>query len=296
MSSQSPSDNKGSRNVLWPPPSPDKSQEWQQQHQHYGQPYGQQASQRLKLTPEEMAVLQSCSKESFWYRCVPLAFGAIVATQTLVNRGILKPHPRYGALFKNMAAGLVAYFAGKISYQGECRRKIMMLENSPLAESMRKGKRGRELFQEMAMLPSSGSGGDSSMAPAAPGTDSYNPQNRDAASHMDMDTDSRKYTELNDSLRPTLDSAEKRKRVDSKNQSFTNYSDLRMQNRMDYERKMAASSGPGSQTRPPSTAPYGERPPLPPPPPSSDMYSGPSLRPSSDPPGTRHNKYGDVIE
>ena len=47
------------------------------------------------------------------------------------------------------AVGLIAYFVGKLSYQGECRKKIMMLENSPLAEAMRKGKRGRDLFQEM---------------------------------------------------------------------------------------------------------------------------------------------------
>ena len=51
--------------------------------------------------------------------------------------------------FKISAAGMVAYFFGKLSYQGECRRKIMMLENSPLADAMKKGKRGRDLFQEM---------------------------------------------------------------------------------------------------------------------------------------------------
>lgn len=46
-------------------------------------------------------------------------------------------------------AGLAAYVLGKVSYQGECRKKIMALENSPLAEAMKKGRRGRELITDM---------------------------------------------------------------------------------------------------------------------------------------------------
>jgi len=291
-------DSQGSRNVIWPPPAADKSQEWQQQHQHYGQSYGQQQSQtKLKLTPEEMAVLKSCSRDSFWFRCVPLAFGAIVATQTLTNRGILKPHPRFGSLFKNMAAGLIAYFVGKVSYQGECRRKIMMLENSPLADAMRKGKRGRELFQEMAILSPNVSGDSSPSA-----SDPRNPKitgESSGSSHLDIDTDSTKYTELDDGQRPTLDSTERKPRQDSLSQSYTNYADLRTQNRMEYERKVTSNSAPSSQTRPSNI--YSERP-LPPPPPSSDMYSsglgmGSSKERSNEPlKAPRRNKYGDLID
>lgn len=46
-------------------------------------------------------------------------------------------------------AVLVAYVIGKVSYQGACREKIMRLENSPLAEAMRKGKRGTGLLQDL---------------------------------------------------------------------------------------------------------------------------------------------------
>ena len=46
-------------------------------------------------------------------------------------------------------AGLAAYLLGKVSYQGVCRDKILSLEDSPLADAMRKGKRGMELFPEV---------------------------------------------------------------------------------------------------------------------------------------------------
>jgi len=44
---------------------------------------------------------------------------------------------------------LIAYVVGKISYQGACREKIMRLENSPLAEAMKTGKRGTGLLQDL---------------------------------------------------------------------------------------------------------------------------------------------------
>ena len=47
-------------------------------------------------------------------------------------------------------AALLAYLVGKISYQGTCREKILRLQNSPLAEAMRKGKRGTGLLQDMS--------------------------------------------------------------------------------------------------------------------------------------------------
>ena len=37
-------------------------------------------------------------------------------------------------------AGFCAFVIGKMSYQSECRKKILLLENSPLADSLRKGR------------------------------------------------------------------------------------------------------------------------------------------------------------
>lgn len=48
-----------------------------------------------------------------------------------------------------IGAGLAAFLIGKMSYQGRCREKILQLENSGLAEAIRKGKRGVELMKDM---------------------------------------------------------------------------------------------------------------------------------------------------
>merc|ERR1712050_5877 len=64
----------------------------------------------------------------------------MTAAQAGVSRGILKGHPRFGGLFKNLADGFVGYLVGKVSYQGKCREKLMELENSPLADAMRRAR------------------------------------------------------------------------------------------------------------------------------------------------------------
>lgn len=54
---------------------------------------------------------------------------------------------------KNVAcfsgAILVGYVLGKVSYQGECKRKILELPNSRLADHIRQGKSGTTLMREM---------------------------------------------------------------------------------------------------------------------------------------------------
>ena len=47
---------------------------------------------------------------------------------------------------------MAAFLLGKMSYQGRCREKILALENSALAESMRKGKRGVEFMRDMYVI------------------------------------------------------------------------------------------------------------------------------------------------
>lgn len=91
----------------------------------------------VSLTKEELRVLQECNRESFWYRSIPACLFCVGITQIAVNKGYLKPHPKYGAGLKTLGAALLGYILGKISYQNECRKKIMALPNSQLAETLR---------------------------------------------------------------------------------------------------------------------------------------------------------------
>lgn len=120
-------------------------------------------SQNYKLSPEEERVLKECKTESFYYRCMPfsLSFGATV--YWAVKNGYLKvctikynqfvinflnllincipfffvqiqPSVSYGPWPKVIAFGLFGFVAGRVSYMGECKKKIMALPNSRLAE------------------------------------------------------------------------------------------------------------------------------------------------------------------
>lgn len=97
---------------------------------------------RSDLSLEDLQIMKECNKESFWYRCVPFSMALIGSTQYLTYRGILKPHPRYGALFKNMAAGLGGFILGKISYLGNCQEKFLKSENSAFGQTLRNSKKG----------------------------------------------------------------------------------------------------------------------------------------------------------
>lgn len=238
---------------------------------------GQKQAPQLKmnLTKEEMYALQTCSRESFYYRCVPLGILFIGGTSILVNRGMIRGHPRFGALPKNMVAGLAAYVLGKVSYQGECRKKIMALENSPLAEAMKKGRRGRELITDMSTLPTFGSSYPSQETPdedeAVKLSDSYSESNTQGLG-------------LDDSKRPTLDGVHTPSSNDeSKQPKYASYEELRQRNRSEFEQKQHSKLG-----SPETPQQYQKSPP--PSPPSQGSFSGAPKRP------VRTNQYGDVIE
>ncbi|KAM6429888.1 OCIA domain-containing protein 2 [Rhynochetos jubatus] len=73
----------------------------------------------------EMArIREECKKESFWYRALPLSLGSMLVTQGLVSKGIFSANPRFGALPKMAIAGVLGFAVGKVSYVGECRRKL----------------------------------------------------------------------------------------------------------------------------------------------------------------------------
>lgn len=95
---------------------------------------------RVHLTAEELRVLEECNRESLFYRSMPLAAVAMLGTQIAVNKGFLKPHPRWGSTFKVLGAGFLSWFIGKVSYQSACEEKFLRLKNSPVADMIRKKK------------------------------------------------------------------------------------------------------------------------------------------------------------
>jgi hypothetical protein len=249
------------------------------------------------LTFEEIRVLKECNYESFWYRCVPLTIALVGGTQLMVNRGILKPHPTYGALLKNMGACLLGYIGGKFSYRNTCRDKILQLPNSPLADAIRKSKgtigetlydesRGADRYQpvplEQSQEPSSTrKTADTYMAPESHGLDeSRRPQSDYGTSYQHSAT-SREQS--------SLSSASSSAGTDGGRKT---YDDLRRQNRAEYEKKVHTGvSGLGRGTAP------GQRPHQPVVSPSSADATRPADdQTESSRRNVQHNKYGDVIE
>ncbi|KAI0243100.1 hypothetical protein LSAT2_008499 [Lamellibrachia satsuma] len=206
-----------------------------------------------------------------------------------------------------MGAALMAYIVGKISYQGTCREKIMRLENSPLAEAMRKGKRGTGLLQDLS-LPGTGFSDKSQDEMSAGAGSNHQATLADDHYHAgDIDTDQNvEYKGLDDTLRPSIDrDSSTIMRQQRKEQTYTSYRNLQKRNRDEYSQKMVESQ----------RAPRQEQTPVPqgpaPPPSSADAYSTfdvhaddalkttlvPS-KPRQQQPSrhVRRNQYGDIIE
>ncbi|XP_007444545.1 OCIA domain-containing protein 1 isoform X1 [Python bivittatus] len=108
-----------------------------------------------ELTAEEYRVSQECMRESFLYRCLPFSSFAIALTHILIRKGIITPHPKFGAVPKMAFAGICGWFAGKISYINVCKEKFMNLEDSPLGEIMKNELQLRKQHSEPSRRPSS---------------------------------------------------------------------------------------------------------------------------------------------
>ncbi|XP_078254865.1 OCIA domain-containing protein 1 [Rhinoraja longicauda] len=92
-------------------------------------------------TDEERRVFKECNKESFYYRSLPFSGMSMLVTQVLISRGILSTSNRFGSIPKVAFAGVCGYLVGKISYMRTCQEKFMRLENSPLGDALRQGRR-----------------------------------------------------------------------------------------------------------------------------------------------------------
>ncbi|XP_020369866.2 OCIA domain-containing protein 1 isoform X2 [Rhincodon typus] len=92
-------------------------------------------------TEEERRVFRECNQESFYYRSLPFSGMSMLGTQLLISRGVLSTSTRFGSIPKVAFAGICGYLIGKISYMKTCQEKFMRLENSPLGDALRQGRR-----------------------------------------------------------------------------------------------------------------------------------------------------------
>ena len=93
---------------------------------------------RMALTQEELAVLMKCNRDAFWQRSLPLMAAMSISTHWLVKMQYLRPHPVRGSLYKSIVAGCIGWVIGKMSYRGECQRRVLeQLPNSQLAKTIR---------------------------------------------------------------------------------------------------------------------------------------------------------------
>ncbi|XP_022833218.1 OCIA domain-containing protein 1-like [Spodoptera litura] len=221
-----------------------------------------------KFTPDELRVLGECNKESFFQRSLPLGTTFGLGAYVAVQKGHLKPNPRFGPFPKVTLAVMVGYFIGKLSYQQACAEKLMALPGSYIGQLLRERKDGKVV-------------GGTSRGPmgSKPGTTMFgaNPSDiySDAGpgSSLDLDTDRPLFND--DSYRPGSTAPVPAPEVAPRNPSLS-YDDLRRKNRDDYK---------GSKQDPYRTE-------LGAPPPVQRMRTEP---PAPAPPAPT-NKYGDVME
>lgn len=274
------------------PPQQQASPPQQQQQQP------QQQSQRPVFNSDELRVLRECNKESFYYRCLPMAFIGTSAAYMAMRTGYLKQSARFGYAPKMMGAAFVGYFLGKMSYQNACAEKLMRLPNSPVGEALRKRK-GQVGFEESLSIE--------------PGFkeeekwenykehqhsifDDHRPDLRDRQEGLDD------YNRVTESLAPYTETD-----TAAAPQNYTTYEELRRQNREEYNKRMderyrrpqgglndlppaPGSIGPtGGSTYNPPPAPEG------PPPPYRELSpeNNPTIHGSG--PNYRKNKYGDDV-
>lgn len=207
-------------------------------------------------TEEEARVLKECNSESFWYRSVPFSIVSMLATQTLLYRGVLTSSTRFGSFPKLAFAGFFGYIAGKLSYIKQCREKFLKLENSPMAEIIRQGPRAQPQFPQRTDPPSEFSDGDvTALAPvhtpiaAKPPSSVYSSKYESSAAEVPFSSSMSESspTGIGDNIlkdpEPILEQTAKQKPV--------TYDELRDQNRDLYHKAgLAPSRAPVQEKQP----------------------------------------------
>uniref|UniRef100_A0A5S6QFH3 OCIA domain-containing protein n=1 Tax=Trichuris muris TaxID=70415 RepID=A0A5S6QFH3_TRIMR len=224
-----------------------------------------------RLSFEELAVLRECARESFFYRCVPLAAGSCLVLKYLNNVGMVKAHPIYGLSFKYAAVIGIGYILGKLSYLKECHKKIFTrIPSSNLADAIRKRDAGQ--FPRIDTFMLQGSNDASSLDKAV--SNSAAQQSTDDYAFYNPDFTIGK---------PIDDGQDSQERKETK--ARTDYDDLRMANRRDFLQNYVRNSQPvkGRGFQPPA---HGER----------DGPVGQDMKTEDEPqaqPKLHRGKYGD---
>ncbi|KAB7500322.1 OCIA domain-containing protein 1 [Armadillidium nasatum] len=243
------------------------------------------------LTRDEIRVLKECNKESFYYRCVPLSVLFSGLAYIGMKNGYLQKSPRFGYFPKMFGGVIIGYIGGKFSYQSVCAQKIMRLQNSSLAESLRKRK-GLPSYQESLVANYSWVMNPDSLMKLRWifHKDQLTVEERrpDFSEH-DEGIDS--YNTVKENLSPYTENEEP-----WKEKKFTSYNDLRRENRKEYANKLSETHKNANSDRLSS-----------PPPPSfpggysfsdsSDFGPRPDSGPTSKPEpyfNPKKNKYGDL--
>ena len=80
---------------------------------------------QMRLSPREQALMRECNNESFWQRSAPLSLLMGTAVTVAARTGKIKGTRVFP---KSLAAAMIGYFAGKISYMPICRDKFLTQE------------------------------------------------------------------------------------------------------------------------------------------------------------------------
>ena len=97
--------------------------------------------------------MRQCNRESFFYRAAPLSFAFMAGHTFMVRRGIMPPaaNPRAGYI-RTGVLGFIGYMIGKASYMGVVKERILSLENSPLADTIRQREARRQQIKLVFLL------------------------------------------------------------------------------------------------------------------------------------------------
>merc|ERR1719187_1921149 len=98
---------------------------------------GQGRSFNPQMSQADQKIIKECRDEAFYYRSLPLMVAMGGGTHALVKIGMLSPNPKYGSLFKCLAAAFFGDMIGTISYLPNCQKKFMADPNSLIGRSLR---------------------------------------------------------------------------------------------------------------------------------------------------------------
>ncbi|XP_040074179.1 OCIA domain-containing protein 1 [Ixodes scapularis] len=205
-------------------------------YEHQQRPQGQ----RYAFTPEELRVLKECNRESFYYRSLPFATAAMVAVHYGAKAGYLTAHPRFGTTLKVVGAGFAGWLIGKFSYQSTCEQKLMQLPGSVIGDAIRR-KRGLSSSQTTGDPQDSNQVLDFTLKDPQYSSriaeSSSRPSSLDTLGHTT-------YQGLDDSFRPSMDNPNATQAPEDlpPPQYKTSYDELRRQNRLEHERRLAVAS------------------------------------------------------